>query len=97
RTQDAGHALLRQGRNPKVRKNSGVIETGAGYSLLFAGMRVVIRDMGWLATKVETNALGNDMSSGSGVSLLGRDCDALFFDNLCHVGPVDPVRAAVSA
>ena len=25
RTQDAGHALLRQGRNPKVRKNSGVI------------------------------------------------------------------------
>lgn len=26
RTQDAGHALLRQGRNPKVRKNSGVIE-----------------------------------------------------------------------
>ena len=25
-TQDAGHALLRQGRNPKVRKNSGVIE-----------------------------------------------------------------------
>lgn len=73
------------------------LETGAGYSLLFAGMRVVIRDMGWLVTKVETNALGNDMSSGSGVSLLGRDCDALFFDNLCHVGPVDPVRAAVSA
>ena len=57
----------------------------------------MIRDMGWLATKGETNALGNDMSSGSGVSLLGRDCDALFFDNLCHVGPVDPVRAAVSA
>ncbi|MFZ2747795.1 MAG: hypothetical protein WAX73_03515, partial [Bifidobacterium adolescentis] len=27
RTQDAGHALLRQGRNPKVRKNSGVILT----------------------------------------------------------------------
>ena len=27
RTQDAGHALLRQGRNPKVRKNSGVIRT----------------------------------------------------------------------
>ena len=26
RTQDAGHALLSQGRNPKVRKNSGVIE-----------------------------------------------------------------------
>ena len=26
RTQDAGHALLRQGRNPKVRKNSGVID-----------------------------------------------------------------------
>ncbi|MFZ3480213.1 hypothetical protein ACMEZ0_03040, partial [Bifidobacterium adolescentis] len=26
RTQDAGHALLRQGRNPKVRKNSGVIQ-----------------------------------------------------------------------
>lgn len=26
RTQDAGHALLRQGRNPKVYKNSGVIE-----------------------------------------------------------------------
>lgn len=26
RTQDAGHVLLRQGRNPKVRKNSGVIE-----------------------------------------------------------------------
>lgn len=26
RTQDAGYALLRQGRNPKVRKNSGVIE-----------------------------------------------------------------------
>ena len=25
RTQDAGHALLRQGRNPKVRKNSDVI------------------------------------------------------------------------
>ena len=25
RTQDAGHALLRQGGNPKVRKNSGVI------------------------------------------------------------------------
>ena len=73
------------------------LETGAEYSLLFAGMRVVIRDMGWLATKVETNALGNDVSSGSGVSPLGRDCDALFFDNLCHVGPVDPVRAAVSA
>lgn len=28
---------------------------------------------------------------------LGRDCDAVFLDNLCHVGPVDPVRAAVSA
>jgi malate permease and related proteins len=28
RTQDAGHALLRQGRNPKVRKNSGVISRG---------------------------------------------------------------------
>lgn len=26
RTQDAGHAFLRQGGNPKVRKNSGVIE-----------------------------------------------------------------------
>ena len=25
RTQDAGHALLSQGGNPKVRKNSGVI------------------------------------------------------------------------
>ena len=25
RTQDAGHALLRQDRNPKVRKNSDVI------------------------------------------------------------------------
>ena len=25
RTQDAGHALLRQTRNPKVRKKSGVI------------------------------------------------------------------------
>ena len=32
RTQDAGHALLRQGRNPKVRKNSGVIEIGAAYA-----------------------------------------------------------------
>ena len=73
------------------------LETRAGYSLLFAGMRVVIRDMGWLDTKVETNALGNDVSSGSDVSPLGRDCDAVFFDNLCHVGPVDPVRAAVSA
>ena len=31
--------------------------------MLFAGMRVVIRDMGWLATKVETNALGNDMDN----------------------------------
>ena len=30
RTQDAGHALLRQGRNPKVRKNSGVIVPAAG-------------------------------------------------------------------
>ena len=68
-----------------------------GWWCLIAGMRVAIRDMGWLATKVETNALGNDVASGSGVSLLGRDCDALFFDNLCHVGPVDPVRAAVSA
>ena len=29
RTQDAGHALLRQGRNPKVRKNSGVIHSGS--------------------------------------------------------------------
>ncbi|WP_218667816.1 hypothetical protein, partial [Bifidobacterium longum] len=26
RTQDAGHALLRQTRNPKVRKKSGVIQ-----------------------------------------------------------------------
>ena len=31
RTQDAGHALLRQGRNPKVRKNSGV--RGCGHFL----------------------------------------------------------------
>ena len=27
RTQDAGHDLLRQDRNPKVRKNSGVIQS----------------------------------------------------------------------
>ncbi|EIJ24009.1 hypothetical protein [Bifidobacterium longum] len=53
--------------------------------------------MGWLATKVETNALGNDVASGSGVSPLGSDCDAVFFDDPDHVGPVDPVRAAVSA
>ena len=32
RTQDAGHALLRQGRNPKVRKNSGVIRVGLSFS-----------------------------------------------------------------
>ncbi|WP_165505162.1 hypothetical protein [Bifidobacterium longum] len=56
-------------------------------------MRVAIRDMGWLATKVETNALGNDVASGSGVSPLGSDCDAVFFDDPDHVGPVDPVRA----
>ena len=30
RTQDAGHALLRQGRNPKVRKISDVIGMRAG-------------------------------------------------------------------
>ena len=33
RTQDAGHALLRQGWNPKVRKNSGVI---ARYGSLYS-------------------------------------------------------------
>ncbi|WP_368100067.1 hypothetical protein, partial [Bifidobacterium adolescentis] len=32
RTQDAGHALLRQGRNPKVRKNSGVIVPSAQHN-----------------------------------------------------------------
>ncbi|WP_174892538.1 hypothetical protein, partial [Bifidobacterium longum] len=32
RTQDAGHALLRQTRNPKVRKKSGVILEGAGHN-----------------------------------------------------------------
>ncbi|MGJ0663705.1 hypothetical protein ACR73S_08170, partial [Bifidobacterium adolescentis] len=35
RTQDAGHALLRQGRNPKVRKNSGVISEYDSLSYLF--------------------------------------------------------------
>lgn len=71
------------------------LETGRW--CLIAGMRVAIRDMGWLATKVETNALGNDVASGSGVSPLGSDCDAMFFDDPDHIGPVDPVRAAVSA
>ena len=32
RTQDAGHALLRQTRNPKVRKKSGVIGELGTYS-----------------------------------------------------------------
>ena len=41
RTQDAGHALLRQGWNPKVRKNSGVILLGdaseyLGHNFYFA-------------------------------------------------------------
>lgn len=38
RTQDAGHALLRQGRNPKVRKNSGVIEIPKDYSTYFVAI-----------------------------------------------------------
>ena len=37
RTQDAGHALLRQGRNPKVRKNSGVIGLGGELAFVVAG------------------------------------------------------------
>ncbi|WP_291785416.1 hypothetical protein, partial [Bifidobacterium sp.] len=31
RTQDAGHALLRQTRNPKVRKKSGVIQASTPF------------------------------------------------------------------
>lgn len=33
----------------------------------------MIRGMGWPTTKIETNALGNDVASGSGILPLDRD------------------------
>ena len=44
-----------------------------GWRCMIAGMRVVIRGMGWPTTKIETNALGNDVASGSGILPLDRD------------------------
>ncbi len=44
RTQDAGHALLRQGRNPKVRKNSGVIDRRGGFQAPVPGHIGFLRD-----------------------------------------------------
>jgi hypothetical protein len=37
RTQDAGHALLRQTRNPKVRKKSGVIQFWLFAKIIYFG------------------------------------------------------------
>ncbi|WP_223108903.1 hypothetical protein, partial [Bifidobacterium adolescentis] len=64
RTQDAGHALLRQGRNPKVRKNSGVIKDTPIWTKLFAPL---IQSVISLATMpyISPNAFLQKMISSS--------------------------------
>lgn len=59
---------------------------------LSAGMRVVVRGVEWLVTKVEANTMGNTAVSCTGISPLVRDYDAVFLDDLDHIEPVDPVR-----
>ncbi|WP_368101198.1 hypothetical protein, partial [Bifidobacterium adolescentis] len=57
RTQDAGHALLRQGRNPKVRKNSGVIAftlNSPAYQVPFAIIPSSPIELGECGTKISS-------------------------------------------
>lgn len=59
---------------------------------LSAGMRVVVRGQEWLITKVESNTLGNNAVTCTGISPLVRDYQATFLTDLDHIEPVDPTR-----
>lgn len=59
---------------------------------LSAGMRVVVRGQEWLITKVESNTLGNNAVTCTGISPLVRDYQAMFLADLDHIEPVDPTH-----
>ena len=56
---------------------------------LSAGMRVVVRGQEWLITKVESNTLGNNAVTCTGISPLVRDYQATFLTDLDHIEQVD--------
>lgn len=64
----------------------------SGQAQLSAGMRVVVRGQEWLIIKVESNTLGNNAVTCTGISPLVRDYQATFLTDLDHIEPVDPTR-----
>ena len=59
---------------------------------LSAGQRILVRGQEWLVIKVETNALGNQAVTCTGISPLVRDFQATFLNDLDRMEPVDPTR-----
>ncbi len=61
------------------------------------GMRAIIRDEEWMVKKIETNSLGNKSLHCTGVSLLVKDRDAVFLEDLEDIQVVNPAEVKLTA
>ncbi|WBB62561.1 DEAD/DEAH box helicase [Streptomyces sp. WMMC500] len=56
------------------------------------GSQVLVRDEQWLVKKVEPTKYDGWMVEASGISALVRGMDAVFYEKLDHIEPIDPVK-----
>ncbi|MDV6287959.1 hypothetical protein R2F25_08615 [Streptomyces sp. UP1A-1] len=61
------------------------------------GSQVLVRDEQWLVKKVEPTKYDGWMVEASGVSSLVRGMDAVFYEKLDHIEPIDPDRTRLVA
>lgn len=72
---------------------AGPVSTLSGVAVA-PGSIVVVRDMEWLVTAVESSAAGQ-LIHVQGLSELVRDTAASFYSDLDHIEPLDPAQARV--
>lgn len=56
------------------------------------GMRVIIREEEWIIKKIEINSIGNKALYCIGISLLVKDKEAIFLDDLEQIQIIDPAE-----
>ncbi|WP_371100022.1 SNF2-related protein [Streptomyces sp. PU_AKi4] len=86
--------VVRDRTSPDARSGVGPRSRRPGFA---PGSQVLVRDEQWLVKKVEPTRYDGWMVEASGVSSLVRGMDAVFYEKLDHIEPIDPDRTRLVA
>ncbi|SPE99498.1 RNA polymerase-associated protein RapA [Streptomyces sp. MA5143a] len=87
-------SMVRERTAPVAPSDAGPRSRRPGFA---PGSQVVVRDEQWLVKKVADTKYDGWMVEVTGVSALVRGMDAVFYDKLDHIEPIDPDKTRLVA